>query len=161
MNKALRFLYSLFAVGITAVVCSYFTQSGVRLFYSTLELPPFTPPNAVFPIVWSALYALMVISYYIVLGAKDIFQIQKATLLFLGQLFLQMVWCFLFFYSGYFLYGLIVMILLLWTVWIMIKRFTEINPTAGYLQYLYFMWLLAATYMNTGVVYLNGASLIL
>lgn len=161
MNKALRFLYSFCAVGITAVACSYFTQSGIALFYGSLELPMLTPPNAVFPTVWSALYALMVISFYIVLGNDNVFQVQRAALLFLGQLFLQALWCYLFFYLGYFLFGLIVIGLLLWTVWSMIKQFMAINRAAGLLQYPYFIWLLFAAYLNVGVVYLNGNTLIL
>ncbi len=161
MNKALRFLYSFCAVGITAVACSYFTQSGIALFYGSLEIPMLTPPNAVFPTVWSALYALMVISFYIVLGNDNVFQVQRATLLFLGQLFLQVLWCYLFFYAGYFLFSLIVMLLLLWTVWSMIQRFKQTKPAAGYMQYPYFVWLLFAAYLNAGVVYLNGNTLIL
>ena len=64
MNKILRFLYSFCAVTVTAAVCSYFTQTGITSFYASLELPLFTPPNAVFPVVWSALYALMIVSFY-------------------------------------------------------------------------------------------------
>ena len=161
MNKILRFLYSFCAVTITAAVCSYFTQTGITSFYASLELPLFTPPNAVFPVVWSALYALMIVSFYIILGNDNIFHVRRATFLFLGQLFLQAVWCYLFFYAGYFLFGLIVIVLLLWTVWMMIQRFKSMNRAAGYLQYPYLVWLLLAAYLNTGVVYLNGAAFIL
>ena len=35
-----------------------------RRWYDALDKPPFNPPDAVFPIVWTTLYALMVVSAY-------------------------------------------------------------------------------------------------
>ena len=159
MENFVKFLYSFFAVAITALVCAYFNSFGLSTFYPNLILPPFTPSNMVFPVAWSVLYALMVISFYMVLRAGDGTLVQRATLLFLGQLLLQMVWCYLFFYGAYFLFSLIIILLLIWTVFIMIKRFQEINTAAGNLQYPYLLWLLFAAYMNAGIVYLNGNQL--
>lgn len=159
MNKAIRFLYSFAAVAVTALICAYFTNSGKPLFYGNLTLPPMTPPDYIFPAVWTVLYTLMVVSYYLILNSSEIFRVQNASLLFLGQLFLQMVWCYLFFYSAYFLYALIVRALIIWTVWAMIGKFKNINETAANLQYPYLLWLLFAFYLNAGVVYLNGNQL--
>lgn len=159
MNNFIKFLYSFLAVVVTALIASYFVDVGMQLFYPQLQLPPMTPPDNIFPIVWSLLYVLMIFSYYMILKSNETMRVQSASLLFLGQLFLQMVWAFMFFYSAYFLYGLIVILLLLWTVWVMIRKFKIINPAAAYLQYPYFVWLLYATYLNIGVVYLNGNGL--
>lgn len=159
MSKTLRILYSFAAVAVTAFICAYFVNTGKAFFYDQLNLPPLTPKNNVFPVIWSLLYTLMIISYYLILDGRNVLNTQSASLLFLGQLFLQMVWSYLFFYSAYFLYGLIVMILLIWTVWQMIRKFQIINPVAAKLQYPYFLWLLFATYLNAGVVYLNGNQL--
>lgn len=159
MNKFIKFLYSFLAVAVTAFISAYFVDNGMALFYHQLQLPPLTPQDNVFPLVWSILYVLMIFSYYMILNSNEIMRVQNASLLFLGQLFLQMVWSYLFFYSAYFLYSLIVMVLLLWTVWAMIRKFQIINPAAGYMQYPYFIWLLFAAYLNAGVVYLNGNAL--
>lgn len=159
MDNIIKFLYSFFAVAITAAVSSYFVGFGMEIFYHQLDLPPLTPPDAVFPVAWSVLYVLMVISFYLVLRENDDILVQKASLLFLGQLVLQMLWCYLFFYGAYFLFALIVLVLLILTVFAMIKRFQDINKTAGNLQYPYFIWLLFAAYMNAGIVYLNGSQL--
>lgn len=159
MENLIKFLYSFFAVAVTAAISAYFVGFGMNIFYHNLNLPPFTPPDSVFPIAWSFLYTLMVTSFYLVLHQGDDEAVQKASMLFLGQLFLQMVWTFLFFYNAYFLFALIVLVLLLWTVFVMIKRFKRLNKMAGNLQYPYFLWLLFATYMNAGIVYLNGNAL--
>lgn len=159
MENLIKFLYSFFAVAITAAICAYFVGFGLKVFYHSLVLPPLMPPDKMFPLAWSVLYALMVISFYLVLRQGDDTAVQKASMLFLGQLFLQMVWTYLFFYSAYFLFALIVMLLLLITVISMINRFKDINKMAGNLQYPYLLWLLFALYMNAGIVKLNTAVL--
>lgn len=159
MDKVIRFLYSFFSVAVAAFACAYFTDQGISTFYADLSLPPLTPENQVFPLVWSVLYTLMIISYYIVLNGNNIEKIQNATLLFLGQLLLQMLWTYLFFAKGLFLYSLVTIILLDFTVFEMLKSFKRINAIAAYLQYPYFLWLLFASYLNAGVVYFNGYAL--
>ncbi len=156
MNQLVKFIISFAFVALTAGLTSYFSYQGIDTFYSALTMPPLTPPNNVFSIVWPLLYVLMVISYYMILNHEDH---QRASLLFVGQLFLQILWAFLFFAKGYFLYGLICIILLVWTVFIMIKKFHTIEPLAAYLQYPYFIWLIFATYLTAGVTYLNGMQL--
>lgn len=159
MDQVIKFLYSFFAVVVTAVVCSYFVRFGTETFYNGLDMPPLTPAAPMFAPAWSVLYVLMIYSFYLILEQPNIAAGQNASALFLLQLLLQMIWSYLFFYSAYFLYALIVMFLLLCTVWLMIKKFTKLNKTAGYLQYPYLLWLLFATYMNAGAVYLNGNQL--
>lgn len=161
MNKAISFLYSFATVAVTAFICSYFVQTGMSDFYKALQMPALTPPDEVFPFIWSVLYVLMIVSFYRVLQSSQIMNVQTATLLFLGQLVLQILWCYLFFYQGYLLYALVVMFLLLWTVWRMIHSFKSIDELAGNLQYPYLLWLLIATYLNISVIYLNGNEVML
>lgn len=155
MHKILKFIYSFSATTITAIVASYFSAKAMQTFYPSLTMPPFCPPNFVFAPVWSVLYAFLIISYYIVLNSDDKPKVQNATLLFLGQLFLQMLWSYLFFGIGLYYSALIVMLLMIWTVYKMIETFKSINKFAGNLQYPYLLWLLFATYLNTGIAYLN------
>ena len=56
-----------------------FTASTVDTWYTTLLKPPWNPPNAVFGPVWTTLYAMMAVSYWLVWrasGSED--QSQKA-----------------------------------------------------------------------------------
>ena len=155
MNKVLRFTYSFAAVGITAFVAAFFSAKAMQSFYPSLNMPPFSPPDMVFAPVWSILYTLMIISYYMVLNSSDTMRVQSASLLFLGQLFLQMLWSYMFFGIGFYSPAMVVMALMIWTVYKMIERFKTINETAGNLQYPYLLWLIYAAYLNAGIAYLN------
>lgn len=159
MLSAIKFIWSFFVVGLTAYFCSKFSRYGVDTFYEGLQKAPLTPPNMVFPIVWPILYALMIISYYIILKTVPFAKIKRAAALFLGQLVLQVIWSWAFFYQAYFAYAGIVIILMIITVYLMIKEFAVYSKTAAYMQYPYLIWLLFAAYMNFGIIYLNGNAL--
>lgn len=156
MAHVLKFMISFALVAITALLSSYFSYLGVNTFYEGLTMPPLTPPNEVFRFVWPALYVLMIISFYFVLEKENN---SKAVKLFVYQLVLHVLWCFLFFSKGLFLFGFADIVLLLLTVAFMLKAFYALSPAAAFLQYPYFIWLLFATYLNAGVWYLNGTSL--
>ena len=154
MKSVIKFIWSFFVVGLTAYFCSKFSRYGVDTFYEGLQKAPLTPPNMVFPIVWPILYALMIVSYYIILKVVELKNLKKSASLFLGQLLLQVVWTWMFFYQAYFAYAGIVIILMIITVYLMIKEFMIHNKYAAYMQYPYLVWLIFAAYMNFGIIYL-------
>lgn len=153
-----NFLYSLISVLLTAVVCSYFNRIGMQNFYSEINLSALTPPNIVFPIVWTILYAILVVSFDLVLNHGDKQKIRPAAQAFILNLFLQALWTFVFFYNAYFLVGFAILVVLDFVVAAMIKMFYDVNKTAGLLLIPYMLWLLFATYLNWAVVDLNGAT---
>ena len=151
-----NFFYSLVLVLITAAFCSYFNNIGMESFYSSISLSSLTPPDYVFPLVWIFLYVLLTISFDFVLNAQDKTHLRQAAQLFTTNLFLQVVWTYVFFYNGYFFVGLTVLVLLdLVTIWL-IYMFYKIHKLAAWLLLPYFLWLLFATYLNWAVVELNG-----
>lgn len=155
-----NFLYSLISVLLTAVVCSYFNRIGMQNFYSEINLSVLTPPNIVFPIVWTLLYAILVISFDLVLNHADKQKVRPAAQAFILNLFLQALWTFVFFYNAYFLVGFAILVVLDFVVAAMIKMFYDVNKTAGLLLIPYMLWLLFATYLNWAVADLNGATFI-
>lgn len=156
MTRMLKFITSFVVVAVTASISSYFSYLGINTFYDGLTLPPLNPPNEIFRFVWPVLYVLMIISFYFVLEKENN---SKAIKLFVYQLVLHILWCFLFFAKGLFLFGFVDIVLLLITVWFMLKAFYALSPAAAFLQYPYFIWLLFATYLNAGICYLNGTFL--
>jgi len=156
MSNILKFVISFALIALTAGLSSYFSYLGVNTFYPSLTLPPLNPPNEIFRFVWPILYVLMIVSFYIILTKENN---SKAVTLFIYQLLLHILWCWLFFTKGLFLFGFIDIILLDITVFVMLKAFHGLSPVAAYLQYPYFLWLLFATYLNAGIWYLNGAHL--
>lgn len=100
-------------------------------------------PSWIFPIVWSILYILMGISSYIVFKKKSI--IPK---IYLIQLLFNYLWVFIFFTFKQFTLSFIWIIILIILVIIMIKKFYQIDKTAGYLQIPYLIWLIIAAILN-------------
>jgi len=82
--------------------------------YETLERPGFAPPNSVFPVVWTILYAMMAVAVWLFWRAEGRSEDRKLGLIWFGiQLALNVVWSFAFFWLHSPGSGLIVILLLL------------------------------------------------
>src|SRR5574344_1033176 len=141
MQLLKHILQSIILVGITAISASYFTNIGLDSWYHLVAHPTFTPPDKVFPIAWSIIYILLIIVYSIILHYPQKPSYSSAKRIFIEQLLLQIVWCFLFFQQKYLGLGLGVIILLDYTVFQLIKTTRLLNPLAAYLLIPYFLWL--------------------
>lgn len=85
MNKLMKFVYSAVITVIAGAAASYFTRFGIYNWYAALDKPTITPPDAVFPIVWTILYLLMIIAFYRVLTKADAERQRRANQLFWGS----------------------------------------------------------------------------
>ena len=131
-------------------------QNGQR--YMQLQKPPLSPPGIVFPIVWSILYVLMGVGFYLANRGSEQKGISQSKILvpYLVQLFLNACWSFLFFGLGlYWLGAFWVLALIASIVWMM-KAFYKSSPAAAYLQIPYLAWCCFAAYLSFGVAVLNG-----
>ena len=121
--------------------------------YGDIIKPPLSPPSYIFPIVWTILYILMGISYFIATknneNDKDLNQI------YLLQLFVNLFWPIIFFVLKMYFTAFLWIILLIILVIVMIKELLKNNKISGYLQIPYLIWLLFATYLNIGIFLLN------
>ena len=151
-----RFLYAFLAVGVTAVLCGYLNDFGLNTFYTKIDLPILTPPNHVFPPVWGILYTLLIISTTLVLGSSDTAKIKSALQIFWLNMLLQIIWTYIFFYSGMFLAGFFVIALLDFVTVLLLDAYYHLRKISGYLLLPYLFWLLFATYLNWGITDLNG-----
>lgn len=116
--------------------------------YSLLNKPPLSPPKIIFPIVWSILYLLMGISYYIISYEKNN---KKVSVLYYLQLSLNIIWPILFFkFNLYFLATLDIVFIIV-TLVNLIYEMYKINKTSGILNIPYLLWLLFAFYLSFGV----------
>ena len=97
--------------------------------YATLERPGFTPPNSVFPVVWTVLYAMMAISAWLVWRAKGKEEDRKLGLVSFGvQLALNVAWSFAFFWLRNPGAGLFVVLLLLAAIAVTYRSVRPIEP---------------------------------
>ena len=121
--------------------------------YGDMVKPPLSPPSYIFPIVWTILYILMGISYFI--ATKDKENDKELNQIYILQLLVNFFWPIIFFILKMYFTAFFWIILLIILVIIMIKELLKINKISGYLQIPYLMWLLFATYLNIGIFLLN------
>lgn len=128
----------------------------IALIYNSFEKPPFSPPSAVFPVVWILLYLLMGISLllaYRKAEKREIFT--DAAVYFFAQLLLNFIWPIVFFRFKALFYSVLILLLLWIFTAITAAKFYRINHTAGILLIPYWLWLTFAFYLNAGVWLLN------
>lgn len=156
MQSIIKLTYSTLLVMITAWLCATFTHSGIEGWYNTYEKPFGTPPNWIFSPMWTLIYALMIISFFMVLDTASHLK-KRAVILFISQLFLQILWCWAYFSEGFLGLSLAIIIILDIVYFKMIRAFKKISPTASQLNWLGFVWLCYATFLNSTFVYAYGS----
>ena len=121
--------------------------------YGDIIKPPLSPPSYIFPIVWTILYILMGISYFI--ATKDKENDKELNQIYILQLLVNFFWPIIFFVLRMYFTTFFWIILLLILVISMIKELLKNNKISGCLQIPYLIWLLFATYLNIGIFILN------
>ena len=133
----------------------WLTREGSRIFSETVVQPPLSPPAAVFPIVWSILYALMGIGAARIWRSTPSPERSKSLNLFIIQLVVNFFWSLIFFNAQRYGFAFLWLLLLWGLVLAMILQFRRVDPLAAWLQLPYLIWLTFAAYLNFGIWYLN------
>ena len=147
MNKFKLFIDILIPVAIGGIV-GFIINPYID--YNSLVQPPLSPPSIVFPIVWTILYVLMGISYYLLKNSS-----KKEKIIYFVQLGVNALWSVFFFIGKFYLFSFIWIVLLDVLVIFMIGIFYHNNKASAYLQIPYLIWILFATYLNLGIYILN------
>ena len=140
---------------IVGGISGFLTRKGTKVYQATVRQPPLSPPGAVFPIVWSILFALMGI------GAARIWQAPLSTertqslRLFFSQLGFNFFWSIIFFNLQAFGFALLWLAVLWVLIAMMINSFRKVDKLAAVLQIPYLLWVSFAAYLNFGVWRLN------
>ncbi|WP_311407254.1 TspO/MBR family protein [Liquorilactobacillus uvarum] len=136
---------------------SAFFAGDIKKIYNNLRLPPLSPPDFVFGIVWPLLYLLIGISGFMLLRSSLGKKSDKlsAFILYSIQLIVNFIWSIVFFNLNRYWLGLLLIIILDLLVLACIIQFFKISKIASILFYPYFAWILFATYLTLGVAVLN------
>lgn len=156
MKKIIRLIV---AVGLPLAVGSIaglFTASSVKGWFITLNKPSFNPPGWLFAPVWTILYILMGIAFYMIWN-KDVAANlkRKAMLFYFAQLVLNFCWSFIFFYAKQPGWALVDIILLWLLIVGTIYWFSKISKPAAWLLVPYILWVSFATVLNFAIWKLN------
>ena len=157
MNKTLtlKFLISILLPLSLGAIAGMFTSQSVPEWYAALNRPSFNPPNWIFGPVWTTLYILMGISFFLIWKQEASKVRNRAILIFLLQLLLNFAWSFIFFYFNMIGLALVEIILLWISIVMMLVVFYKIKPIASYINIPYLLWVTFATVLNAGYYFLN------
>jgi len=151
------FMLSLAITLAIGVVASTFTRPEITSWYSTLNKPPFTPPNWLFPVAWTIIYIMIATAAYMVWKLRDTSATYKtAVIIYVVQLALNFSWSIVFFGLHQILYALIIIIALLVTIILNISWFNRFSKTAAWLLIPYLLWVSYATLLNISICILNN-----
>jgi len=139
-----------------ASIGALFTSQSVDGWYVMLQKPIFTPPNWLFGPVWTTLYSMMGIAFYLVWHQS--FPRKQKTIsyiLFAVQLLTNIGWSAVFF-GLHSISGGMFMIIGLWVaIAATIQQFHKISTLAAWLLVPYLLWVSFAGLLNFGFWYLN------
>lgn len=140
-----------FAVGGLGAAVTYLGMDSFR----TIQKPPLSPPEWLFPVVWTVLFALMAV------GAARVYLksrsgSRRALLLYAAQLAANFLWCVFFFAMGAYLFSFLWLIVLIALVALTAYAFYRTDKLAGLIQIPYLLWLCFAGYLNLAIYIING-----
>lgn len=148
--KLSRKLFYLFLPVVLGSLVGFIISGSIN--YNELVKPPLAPPSWLFPIMWTIIYLLMGISYYLLKQDNDNEVLSK---IYYVQLGVNLLWSIIFFVFEARLLACIWIVLLDILVGLMIYWFYNTKKISGYLNILYMLWILFATYLTIGIYVLN------
>ena len=145
IRLAFRLFFLLLLVNTIGYIGGTYMTPQTRLWYYALPNSALTPPDWVFPFVWTALFFMMAVSAFLVWG-------RASPRWFVAQLMTNMLWSFCFFYLRNPFLALGMLVLMLVFLYFNIRSFFKISKLAGGLLIPTFMWGLFALYLNLYIV---------
>lgn len=132
---------------------SWLMDSGPTTeWYINLDKAPWTPPGWVFGAAWT----IIMICFSVYLGYLfSILNTTKSKLLFAVQVFLNVIWNYVFFNQHLITLGLIVITLLTIVIFYYFFNYRNLLKNKSYLLLPYMVWLLIATSLNTYILINN------
>ena len=151
MKKLLTNIFYIFFPLLIGFLISTLITNNID--YQTLKQPPLAPPSILFPIIWSILYLLMGISYY--LYKKNTYTDKIEVLIYYTQLLVNSLWSIIFFILKLRFFSIIWILTLVILIYTLITLFLQKYKTSAYLLIPYLIWCIFATYLTVGIYLLN------
>ena len=149
--KLLKNLFYIFFPLIIGISVSILTRGNFNL--QELNQPPLSPPSILFPIVWTILYLLIGISYY--LYNKNTLKEKIEVIIYYTQLLINALWSIIFFTLKLRFFSIIWILALVILIYLLITLFKQKYKPSAYLLIPYLIWCIFATYLTIGIYLLN------
>ena len=153
MINITKLIISILVVEAIGLLGGIFNVKSIPKWYSKLRKPRFNPPARIFGPVWTILYLMMGISFYLIWTSDK--SIYLASIIFAIQLIFNFAWSGIFF--GAHKPGLaFIEIIFLWlSIIATIVMFYPISQLASYLLVPYLLWVSFASVLNFAIYWLN------
>jgi tryptophan-rich sensory protein len=154
MNKFLKLIISVSLPLLIGFLSSYIVPDFTE-WYASLSKPPFNPPSWVFAPIWTILYILIGISFYLIWKDRSLKEIKSVSFIYFIHLGLNFLWSPLFFGLRNPDIAFVEFFFLLISVFYLIIKFHQLNKRAAYLLLPYILWLSFAGVLNFSIAILN------
>lgn len=156
MDKSKLKVYGISVLIAEAVgaLAGFITSSGMDR-YAMAEKPALTPPDIVFPIVWTVLYALMGISAARIWMTEPSKERTCGLILYVVQLAMNFLWSIAFFNFEAYGFALFWLVAMWFVIVAMMLVFEKLDVVSARLQIPYLIWVAFAGYLNFMVWRLN------
>ena len=154
MKKIIKYIFYLVTPLIVGFLSNALTSNS-RDFYKELIKPPLAPPGYLFGIVWTILFILIGISYFLVKLKTEGIDISDIDFWYYLQLIINFFWSIFFFKNEALTFSFIWLVFLLIAVVITFLKFYKVNKISAYLLIPYILWIIFAGYLNLSVAILN------
>jgi tryptophan-rich sensory protein len=159
MSKTSNSLLALAGFGLATAGAAWYGSRYSRgnrdRWYRNLRKPSFTPPDKVFPVAWTGLYALIAYSGWRVWSAAPSSQRDKALRLWISQLAANAQWSKLFFGQRSPVLALADIFALEGSIIGYIAAAHKVDRSAAYAFVPYAAWVAFATVLNAEILRLN------
>ena len=156
MKSIYKLIISILIPLAVGSVSGYFTSSSVNDWFKTLNKPSFNPPSWLFAPVWTTLYIMMGISFYIIWNSHAKLEKRYTGYAYYWiQLALNFLWSFLFFFYRRPDLALVDIIILFIMIASTIFSFRKVSQTAAWLLAPYLCWVAFATALNFEIWRMN------
>jgi len=137
-------------VGLLAYYCNREAFAD----YESLALPALSPPPWIFSVIWWVLYLLMGISSARI-KLSDSKEKGDALFVYGTTLVLNFMWTLFFFTFGARLIAFFWLVFLFLMTLLMIKKFSDIDKTAGKMQIPQVIWMAFVGYLNLAIYFME------
>ena len=151
-KKKLNIIISISAIVVVAVLGTVFVNLGMD-WYVSLDKPIQFVPSFLIPIVWTVIYIVFAIVLCL-LSNNAVFNAKTITLLTISGI-LNIIWCLLFFALNLTFWGLVSIVLLLISSYLVVLDLLKYNKFYVYFTIIYPIWVSIATTLNIALWILN------
>ena len=151
-NKYLSLFIILLITFLASAIGGFTTTSFKEPWYSQIILPSFNPPSWVFAPVWTTLYIMMSVAIWKIWINSFDFKLMK---LYFIHLFFNGTWSIVFFGFHQIGLALINLIIIIYFITMLMKKYLIIDRFSFYLMIPYFLWSSYALILNISIFLLN------